>query len=309
MKLLVKAEHFFTNFWVNPRIRKFALKGLPYAASLVAGWVIFRAGLLMAEDYKNLLSNIAATFLGIPLIYFFYEMTRAYSTKRLDRELLDYVKMQVDREILAILTQTIKMVYPYSAHGHSLESLKSFLSSSKNDIRLALDDTSLLGFQVLKHWAIAKSTLTRLLENPLLLQRLDTEQAIALVVMLKQISSFQAMQRDVSDLFIPTGERQNAYRAVEGKQTATSNPAFPDRYLLLESVREGKSRVVDFGDFAVGHAQKLELLFRLNPACEDCAVDALFGIVEAVNAWLELTGDEFLLDPSTVRLRPNPERQ
>ncbi len=114
------------------KITKILLHLTPYGACLIAGLILYAIGTGLSEDLKALVLNITAAFVAIPFLYLIYELTRKASQKRLNKELFDYAKMQIDREVLSIVNQLMKLVYSYEARESSFRGISSFLSTNKN---------------------------------------------------------------------------------------------------------------------------------------------------------------------------------
>ena len=101
------------------KLTKLLLHIAPYSACLIVGLVLYVVGTKLAENLKALLLNIAAAFVAIPFLYLIYEVTQKASQKKLNKELFDYAKMQIDREILSVINQLAKIVHPYEARDFS----------------------------------------------------------------------------------------------------------------------------------------------------------------------------------------------
>jgi len=55
------------------RIKKVALKILPYLASISTGLIFYLIAIKLQGNTRGLFVNISAAFFAIPLIYFFYQ--------------------------------------------------------------------------------------------------------------------------------------------------------------------------------------------------------------------------------------------
>ena len=82
------------------RLKKNLLRVSPYFTAILAGFIFYLVGLKLGGNIKNLFTNISAAFFVIPLLYMFYQVAQKLSKKRLNKEIADYAKMQIDREIL-----------------------------------------------------------------------------------------------------------------------------------------------------------------------------------------------------------------
>ena len=89
----------------------------------------------LSENIKSLFLGVSAAFFAIPLIYLFYQVAQNLSKKRLNKEIFDYAKMQIDREILSIINQLHKIVYPVEEREFSTTGIKFFLSIEKEDLK------------------------------------------------------------------------------------------------------------------------------------------------------------------------------
>ena len=94
------------------KINKYLLKVTPYLISILVGLVLYFIGLNLSENIRVLFTSLSAAFFAIPLIYLFYQVAQNLSKKRLNKEIFDYAKMQVDREVLSIINQLHQIAYP-----------------------------------------------------------------------------------------------------------------------------------------------------------------------------------------------------
>jgi hypothetical protein len=265
--------------------------------------MIYRIGITCSENVKGLLVNIAATFLSIPLLFLIYEKAHAFSNRRLNRELFDYVKMQVDREVLSVVNQLMKFVQSYHEQQHvTMDRINMFLKRSKSEITGLLGTKAFLGFQVFKRWKVTELSLKEILENPLILHRLENHQTIAIVTLLKCILHLEDIHRYNEDLFMPTGQNDNQFITEAGAKINDRNSEYPDRFLLLQILGENKFQVVDFGDFAPNHNSDLLKLYKLNPEQTDMLATSIVDVIDSVNTWLKSTGNQLLIDTRTFRV-------
>ncbi len=276
----------------------------PYSACLIAGLALYAIGIKLAEDLKALVLNIAAAFLAIPFLYLIYELTQKASQKKLNKELFDYAKMQIDREILSIINQLTKIIHPYEARNFSCDGISSFLSTEKDKFRDILEKSEYLGFQVFKNWSISQKNLSSILQNPFILQRLDNEQSMSVVMLLKKISLFETMLKEVGDLYLVTDVKAHGFRVQAGREISERNLEYPDRYLLLRHLKDDDYLVADFGDFAPYQLNNLLKVCKVNGKYLENYANSIYGIVFRINQWLKSTGNEFVIDTSMFRMAP-----
>jgi len=278
------------------------LKVWPYASCVFAGLMFFLASIQLTADYKGLFLNIAAAFLAIPFLYLIYELAQKFSQKRLNKELFDYAKMQIDRELLSIVNQLTKVVYPYEKQDFSFQGIQNFLSQSSSQIGDVIEKGEYIGFQVLKNWSISEGNLHSILESPFILHRLEDDQIISVISILKELRSLESIQKNVTDLYVNTKKKVNNYKITSGKEISDRNIEYPDRYLLLRYLEGDKYQVADFGDFAPYHVGDLLNIFRFNNKYIEDYSDSIYDFIKTINEWLDLTGSEFLIDTKMFRL-------
>lgn len=230
------------------KTRKTFLRVLPYLTSILAGLLFYLIGIRLSENFKGLFVSISAAFLAIPFIYLFYQVAQKFSKKKLNKEISDYGKMQIDREILSITNQLSKIVYPLEERDMTLKGIDNFLSTKGGDIKENISKKEYFGFQVFKKWDVSESNLHEILRNPYILSKLEDEQIIAVIQLIKSIRLLEGVQK-IKDLYIKTDKTASSFKIVSGKDLNERNVEFPDRYLLLKDLGDKKFLVLDFGDF------------------------------------------------------------
>ena len=180
IKILInyKIIHHNNIFLINDRVvlwlkqihlRKNFLKILPYLASLIAGLIFIGIGFYLNtenENLKDLFINISASFFAIPLIFLFYQTAHNYSQKQLNREIFEYAKIQVDREVLSIITQLSKLIYNYKNESITFAGLNKLFLLKKVDIEKKISNKKILGFKLFKNWNTIEKNLENVLMNP-----------------------------------------------------------------------------------------------------------------------------------------------
>lgn len=282
-------------------MKRILLNIAPYSACLMVGLFLYTIGTKLAEDLKALVLNIAAAFLAIPFLYLIYELTQRASQKKLNKELFDYAKMHIDREILSIINQLTKIVHPYETQNFSYNGISSFLSTDKGQLRDILETSDYLGFQAFKNWSISQKNMSNILQNPFILQRLESEQSISVVMLLKEIASFEAILKQVEDLYLVTDMKADGYVIQGGKDISERNTEYPDRYLLLRHLTDDSYLVADFGDFAPYQVKNLLKICKVNKKYLESYANSISDIVGRINQWVRSTGNEFLIDTNMFR--------
>lgn len=284
------------------KFRKYCLIVLPYLVCLISAYVFYILGTKFNSDFKGLLQGIAGTFLSIPIIYLIYELSKIYSQQRLNKELFDYAKMQIDRDVLSIISHLMKATLSYEEISISPKNINTFLSLSKNDLISTLRTNDYLGFQVFKNWEITENNITKIMENSFILQHLDSDQLIVIITLLKEIRTFEFMPEKVQDLYIATGNTTKKYMIKNGANLNSRNKEFPDRYLLLKHLEHNEFIITDFGDFALYQKEKLLQIYKVNDKYLYEFASSFHSLISVINDWVALTGHEFIIDTKMFRL-------
>jgi len=188
------------------KIKKYSLKIAPYFISILVGFIFYFISLNLSESIRGLFTNLSAAFLAIPLIYLFYQVAQNLSKKRLNKEILDYAKMQVDTEVLSIINQLNKIVYPLEEKDFSTTGIKNFLYIKEDNLIELLAKHEYLGFQVFKKWEVSEENLNDILKNSYILDRLSDDQIISIILIIKKLK-FLEMAQKIKDLYIETGKK------------------------------------------------------------------------------------------------------
>lgn len=282
-------------------IKKYCLITLPYIVCIIASLAFFFFGNAFDSNIKSLMHGIAGSFLSIPILYLIYELSKDFSRRKLNKKLFDYAKMQIDRDVLSIINQLMKFVLTYDDVSLSPENVQHFLSQTKNEIANTLKKSEYLGFQVFKNWSITERNITTILENPFILKQLDNDQIVSIVDLLREIRAFEFMPKNVKDLYISTGKNVKGYKIESGRNLNERNNEYLDRHLLLKGLGNSKFLVVDFGDFAAYQTEKLLHIYKINEKYIEHIANTLFEFLSSIELWIELTGNEFLIDTKMFR--------
>jgi hypothetical protein len=277
-------------------MKKVVLKLIPYVASIVTGFLLFTWGLSSNESWKALLINIASAFLAVPLLYLFYELVRDASHKKLNKELLDYAKMQVDRQVLSMLNHLSKMIYKYEEKDFSFAGINKLLSLKQSEVSARIRNNDYLGFQILKDWELNEEAFHDILKNPFILGRLNDEQIISIVALSKGLLSYDLVFKKADVIFERADKTMIGYKVVKGEDLNPENAKYKDRFLLLKDVGEGEYKVTDFGDFPKYNQDQLLSVFVVKEITIGYLTTVISKTLSDINKWLTLTGGEFVID-------------
>lgn len=282
-------------------MHKLALRILPYAACIAAACLFYVAATFLTGNLQGLVLNVSAAFLSIPFLFLIYEVSRSFAHKRLNKEIFDYAKMMLDRQMLSIINQLSKLIYQYDKRDASLIGVGALFKLGPQEIRAEIGASNYLGFQVFKNWAASEGELHDILKNALILQRLNDEQIICIITLLKAIRSLESLQ-NAKNIYLISDIDDQRYRIQGGRELNERNSKFPDRYLLLEQLQGDRYLVADFGDFPAYQLPHLLRRITVTPEFLDTYSEAVYAVIRQIDSWLKLTGGEFLVDTKMFRL-------
>jgi len=282
-------------------MNKTLLKISPYFVSILVGVLLCLIGLKLSGDFKGLFINISAAFFAIPLIYLFYQIAQNRTQKRLNKEIFDYAKMQIDREMLSIINQLHKIVYSPEKKDFSPKSVNEFLSLEKDALKEILSKNEYVGFQIFKKWEVSEENLNEILKNAFILKRLEDDQVISVISIIKSLRYLESIQKD-EELYVRTNKKHTSYKILGGRELNEENIKFPNRYLLLKDLGNNKSLVADFGDFPPFNISKLLQIFTMNKRYLEIYSSAIFDLIREIKKWVNLTGGEFVIDTKMFRV-------
>ncbi|MDA2139521.1 hypothetical protein PDN64_15525 [Bacillus cereus group sp. Bc256] len=218
-----------------------------------------------------------------------------YASGMLGDELNDYLKMQVDTQILSIARNIDKILYGYT-EKISFDNYSRILSLEFNEIKELIIGRKFVGFQVFKKFKKIENELTMILKDIISSNYYKKEMGIAIVNIIKWLNRFDKFNslRESPNLFIYAGERVNGYKAVFSEDI---NPKNEEGYILLRSLNDSHAQVVDFGE--ITEQQKVDLMLNYVYINEDYIVTYVEYICEfnqLIEKWLLLTNNEFIVD-------------
>jgi len=277
---------------------------LPYFVSFLTGIFIYCLSKYVNGNIRDLLINISASLIAITAILISYELIKSVSNRKLNQEIFEYGKMQIDREVLGIVYQLMKFFYPLEELDYSQSSVSKFLSISLKDINKLLETNTFFGFQIFRTWEAYESNLENILKNPLITEKFENDQIIAVIELLKRLRDVSDVQK-IENIFLPSEDKdvKNKYRLVRGSEVNKENKNYPDRFLLLRRVKDDKYQVLDFPDIPKYHEAEALKTYKINRSLVSHLGVPMYQLTENINLWLKLTGYEFLIDTKMFKMK------
>lgn len=124
------------------------LKILPYAFSLLGGVVVYIVTIYIEDnDLSDLMVNVAAGLLSIPLIFICYELVRNVSTSKINKELSEHLNLEINHNLRGIIKAMQTLVPPKSENfdvylALPIQEVKKRLDTEGADMQLLLEKKS-----------------------------------------------------------------------------------------------------------------------------------------------------------------------
>lgn len=212
----------------------------------------------------------------------------------LTNKILDFLKKDIDNEILGLLSHLLLIINDYSKQD-LFAAIQGFLNMSQNDLYKELKDKRILGFYLLKVFNEYENKIYNHINKALSSPYYNREILNSLIDIYEWFAEYDKFKRNYfSKLFIKSEEKDDRFIVVKGSEIASNN--LPERYILMEKLDDEKGIVRNFGDFPIGYIPVLTNYFAINDKSLDKYCDILFLLIKSINKWLEITNNEFIFD-------------
>lgn len=285
---------------MKKKCKEVFLRFIPYGTSIFTGVVIYLIGILLHDDLKGLLINISSAFLSVPLLFLFYELLRTRSHSKLNKEIYNYAKVQMDNEVLSILGGLMKLVYPTDRQDLTIDTLNKFIWMPIEEMRKAMLTSEYLGFQIFKRWDNSENYFKDILKNPFILSKLEDEKILSIISLYKSIRTLESAF-SVEKLYIVIGKDESGYIIASNKNTYDDFKSI-DRLILLRNIGTGNFQVKDFGDFHFSDNDKLLLKYKINEDLVDYFIQDILNVLTNIIKWLDITGHTIIYDSKQFKM-------
>lgn len=296
--------------WIT-LIKKKLFLASPYLAALGVALIFLYLANKTPGTYRDLLINLSASFITIPLVLIFIDSIKNNIDKNLKQELFNYSKKNIDNDILSTISHINKLFnIPVLPITHPLFNLLSvLLRLDEKVIRETMQTLNPLGFQLFKNWGETKEYFSDVFKNPLSIKVFTTEQISTLIKLLEAIQVFESDITKPENITL-VGDLSSKYVVMEGTEITSHNASFSGRWLLLQNTDKKDEKVVkDFGDFDPYYKDKLLNQYKFTEKGVKNIGDDLITILELTKQWLKLTDNKFLLDfkrfKGTIQQKPD----
>lgn len=213
-------------------------------------------------------------------------------------EIRNYIKKQVDKEILTICNHSFKIFFGYE-NQYSLQEIWNMLNLSKDEIQRELFERKFLGFKVLKDWKDYMEKIESIMNQPFFTQNAEPKYVSSLIKVIRGLEVMATIYSD-SELFRDTNHKAEEYKVVSGKQMNPDNP--DDNYLLLRKIEnEDQGIVIDFGTIRKYNVKRLLYYQTIGGDKFMKWSTGFHELFKSIEIWIENTGNNLIIDPLTFR--------
>jgi len=210
----------------------------------------------------------------------------------------DYLKVQVDTEILTIINHLSKIVFGY-ATKKTFKSISNFMNLRDDEIIESLKCNTFLGFQIFKKWEVNERKLKEIVDKTISSFYHGKELASVIIELMRWTGSFDNFNRSrtTPDLFELTEIKTLDYKATSGLSINPKNTEFPDRFMLLKKVDESHGMIQDFGDFTERYKiEGLTNTYKFNTKHLKSYTMMIRQFIQIAEKWLDKTNGEFIIE-------------
>lgn len=278
------------------------IKEHPYLAPLVVGVLIFVLLLVtgIEDGWRNLLLNISASLVTIPIVLLVYDALKDKAAKEQNKEVSNYVKMRIDKEILRLLDAVSPLIVKTPTAG--LEKVLVLLKTDREKMIKNLESHTPIVYFLSTDWEMMEHNLSKLLSDELIHNNLNVSERNIITRLIKSIHSLSYVTHP--RFFTAQGEPSVRYKVVKGEDAGKVSK-FKNRYILMALSKKKKNEfvVAAFNDIDISRfKESLTTPMKTNSDGRELLIDNVEEIQDAVNKWLDSRGNEFILDRNNYKL-------
>lgn len=211
-------------------------------------------------------------------------------------KILDFLKKEIDQEILGIVSHFIRFVNKSGAKSDFFRDIQEFLNYRHLDILELLEDKKVLGFYILKSFHEYEQKIHSFVNQAMSSQYYNREVLNSLIDIYEWFAAYDSTRtRYFSKLFIQLEEKEESLFVINSSKVAHGDK-FPDRYFLMKRINEKESQICNFGDFYPGNISSLTTYHNFNKEYLGKFVDIIQLLIKSINKWIELTNKEIIVD-------------
>lgn len=229
----------------------------------------------------------------------FAEAITAILNKQTHRDaIIEYIKLQLDNEILSIGNHVKKILYGYDKY-FELNDFMRILDLTKYEIKNVFEKTEFLGFQIIKDWDGYIGNLKKIIENPTFTKYIQEDK---LAPILQLIDTLMLIDLSFKQhfFFASLDKVENGFAIIDGHAMNKSNPE--NSYILAKdtTVKEER-RIVDFGIIYKYNLDKSLKYFKLKENASGLVGDLFSKLTKNIDSVIKNWGNTIIINPALFK--------
>jgi hypothetical protein len=173
----------------------------------------------------------------------------------------NFLKKDIDTEILTILNHFINIFISEKSKNNILDNINEFLNYRISDLEKILNDRIILGFYIYKVFNEHEKRFNVFINQAISSHYYQREVLNSFIDIYEWFGVYRNIQERYFDkLFVKENENNNVF-------VMKANGDYPDRCLLMQKVDDKKALVLNFGDFTCVNIKDLTHYYTFNKEC------------------------------------------
>jgi hypothetical protein len=213
-------------------------------------------------------------------------------------EIIEYIKLQLDNEILSIGNHVKKILYGYDKYFELIDFIK-ILDLSENEIKTVFEKNEFLGFQIIKDWEGYIANLKKIIENPTFTKFIHEDK---LAPILQLIGTLMLIDLSFKQhfFFVNLNKTENNFALINGHAMNKSNPE--NSYILaMDTDTKAEQRVVDFGIIYKHNLNKALKYFKLKENASGLVGDLFSKLTKNIDNVIKNWGNTIIINPALFK--------
>lgn len=277
---------------------------IPYILAVALGVVLFLTSFMMDDvivlkKLSDLLLDLSASLLSIPIILYSYEVVKNKIDHSRNKDISEYVKMNVDREIVTLLKSLAPLIMKKDANTSRVCEL---LKITKSKAMKSLQDYHPLVFYLATDWGCIEDRFMDMIASELIYDNLSVEERNIFVKIVRELRNLDYL---TDPKFFRVADKEDAKLfTIQGRNIDPSTK-FKERFLLMRKMKiENTAMVIGFNDIKHGkYKVSLTTPMMGSAAVNENIVESILNIRSYLEVWLDKRGNEILLDSRNFRTR------
>jgi len=213
-------------------------------------------------------------------------------------EINEYIKIQLDNEILSVCNHVKKLLYGYDKY-FQLSDFNKILDLTEPEIKKTLSDSEFLGFQIIKDWEGYIVKLKQIVENPTFTKYISEEKLAPILQLIKTLMLIEVSFKQ-NFFFINLNKTENSFALLDGHAINKSNPE--NSYILAKNTEiKTEQRVIDFGIVYKYNIDKSLQYFKIKSDASELLGGMFSTLIANIAVVMDHWGNTIIINPAMFK--------